>query len=80
MCGEVTCGITVTLACSLSVAVTGPQLTVAEVFPSSAKTPRVVGQVSPNDGGSLSVSTNTQMAKLVASDLSHMVHNLRLLF
>ena len=61
MCGEVTCGDTVTVARSLSVAVTGPQLTVAEVFPSSANTVRAGGQVSPNEGSSMSVCTQKDL-------------------
>lgn len=44
------------LASSLSEAVTAPQDTVAKVFPSSAKTLCADGQVSPNEGASLSVN------------------------
>ena len=44
------------LASSLSEAVTSPQVTVAKVFPSSAKTLCADGQVSPNEGASLSAN------------------------
>lgn len=47
------------LASSLSEAVTGAQDTVAKVFPSSAKTLCADGQVSPNEGASLSVNRIT---------------------
>lgn len=43
-----------TKARSLSVAMTGPQLTVADVFPSSAKTLRSDGQVSLKEGAWIS--------------------------
>lgn len=47
-------GVTVTKARSLSVAMTGPQLTVADVCPSSAKTLRSDGQVSLKEGAWIS--------------------------
>ena len=47
------------LAWSLSEAVTGPQVTVAKVFPSSAKTLCADGQVSPNEGASPSLDRIT---------------------
>ena len=43
-----------TKARSLSVAMTGPQLTVADVCPSSAKTLRLDGQVSLKEGAWIS--------------------------
>ena len=63
-CGDVTSGTAVTVACSLSVAFTGAQVTVALVLPLSAMTVFAGGQVSPNEGRSVSLIKNKIQRKV----------------